>query len=259
MKGIQVYYVLSLILFLAFSCKTDKSQDNSSEPVVKLESAEASKVKTNPVLYDPARVNELLDRSESKGFADGNQGRKDTIIEMIKSLQAYDHVRVGELATASLEKADDEDIKYIYQTSLGFAARSIVWKGGTPGKETSWNEPRNWDKNEVPDEDSRVVIKSMNTGHNAQPVIKDPITVNAVEIHPNAKLVIASTGQLVIDGEYFYSEGISIMGGKLESEGRISLRNIDANSIMKVQPTAVNEKTGEFYSEKYGYSFTVVD
>ena len=112
------------------------------------------------------------------------------------------------------------------------------WIGGTPGKETSWNEPRNWSTNHVPDEFSCVVIKSKNNGHNAQPVLKEEVQVISIEVQTGAQLTITETGHLAIDVTETFSKGMMVFGGRIENSGEISLRNID-EKYTKLNPAIV--------------------
>ena len=114
-------------------------------------------------------------------------------------------------------------------STLVSAQNTIIWLGGTPGKETKWNEAKNWSKHQIPDEDSRVIIKYHNSGHHAQPVITENVVVASIEIQTSAILTILGNGHLLIDGAYAYSEGISIYGGKLMNDGIIKLYNLPNN------------------------------
>lgn len=107
------------------------------------------------------------------------------------------------------------------------AQQTVIWKGGTPGKETSWNEARNWSTYNVPDEDTDVVIKALHTGHHAQPVIDDLVEVRSIELHTGASLTIEVEGRLLIDGEEHYTLGIVNYGGTLFNHGMISLTQIE--------------------------------
>lgn len=111
-------------------------------------------------------------------------------------------------------------------SSLSFAQQVIEWVGGTPGKEQSWNEASNWSTNQVPDEYSIVVIKFKNTGHNAQPIIEQSVHVASIQIHSGALLTIDGGADLLIDGTYTFSEGLSNYGGKIDNAGIINLLNI---------------------------------
>lgn len=112
-------------------------------------------------------------------------------------------------------------------TTLLYTQEVLVWKGGTPGKETSWNEAGNWDKNVVPGEDTHVIIKSLNTGHYAQPEISGKVIVTSIELQSKSLLKINESGTLIIDGTYTYSQGILIFGGRLLNNGTLSFNNVD--------------------------------
>ena len=137
------------------------------------------------------------------------------------------------------------------------AQTSISWKGGTPGRETAWNEPRNWDAHRVPNEWDKVIVKMEYNGHFSQPVIDAAVQVAWLEIHPGAELTITSSGQLTIDGTFTYSEGISIYGGSISSAGEIVFKNIDATFIANLAPSLLEERT-RYFSELHQYEFSVV-
>ena len=137
------------------------------------------------------------------------------------------------------------------------AQNSITWVGGTPGKETKWNEPRNWDSNRVPDENTHVIIQKTNTGHFAQPVVSDLVKVAWIEIRQGAELNIKASGQLIVDGADTYSEGISIHGGKIQSSGRIILKNIEEEFIPDCESVALSKQVN-YYSTLHDFEFSVV-
>lgn len=114
---------------------------------------------------------------------------------------------------------------------------TVIWKGGTPGRETSWNEPRNWSTYQVPDESSQVIIKALHTGHHAQPVINDEIEVASIEVQTGGSLTITKTGKIVIDGVYQYTQGIINRGGSIVNEGQISLIHVDGFQLQNCQIT----------------------
>lgn len=137
------------------------------------------------------------------------------------------------------------------------AQNTLIWEGGTPGKETNWNEPNNWNLNRVPTEDDKVIIKMENKGHFAQPIIKDAVHIAWLEIHSGAKLSIQATGKLIIDGTYHYSEGISMYGGNLDSSGEIIFMGIKPAFIAQLAPLYQRKKI-YFKSELYGYEVCVL-
>lgn len=113
------------------------------------------------------------------------------------------------------------------------AQQTVIWKGGTPGKETSWNEARNWSNYQVPDEDTDVVIKALHTGHHAQPVIDGRVEVRSIELHTGTSLTIKEKGKLLIDGAEDYTLGIVNYGGMLYNDGLIYLTQIEDFSAEK--------------------------
>lgn len=108
-------------------------------------------------------------------------------------------------------------------TSLN-AQTEMIWLGGTPGQETNWNQPKNWSTNQVPSEDDWVIIKSTNSGHNAQPIITTEVTLAGLEIQAGATLTIATKGELTIDGAMTYNHGI-LNFGKITNSGMVSVAN----------------------------------
>lgn len=120
-------------------------------------------------------------------------------------------------------------------TSSVFAQQIVEWKGGTPGNEQSWTEARNWSTNAVPDENSIVVIKYKNTGHNAQPVIQENVHIVSLALHSGSTLNVEEGSELLVDGTYTYSEGISNFGGKLNNQGTLSFINIDHSNLYGIE------------------------
>lgn len=116
-------------------------------------------------------------------------------------------------------------------TSLATAQNRVEWVGGTPGHETSWDTPRNWSTNHVPDEFSLVVIPNKNDGRQSHPIIDHDVKVVSLEIQSGAELIVTESGHLIIDGKDTYSEGLVVFGGNINNTGEISVRNIDAKSI----------------------------
>lgn len=114
-----------------------------------------------------------------------------------------------------------------FVTTISLSQNTFIWTGGTPGKETKWSESGNWSNNQVPDENSFVIIKAMNTGHGAQPVVKERIEAASIEIQAGATLTVTEKGEILIDGSYTYSAGIVSYGGELINQGVINLVNIE--------------------------------
>lgn len=137
------------------------------------------------------------------------------------------------------------------------AQTNIVWKGGTPGQETKWTEPQNWDANRVPGEFDHVVIHAENTGHFSQPVLDGTAQIASVEIGPGAELHIAETGQLVVDGTHTYSEGISIYGGKLVADGIVILKHAVLDRLVETEPVVLKKRV-LYQSTSYDNAVSVV-
>jgi hypothetical protein len=129
-------------------------------------------------------------------------------------------------------------------STIAIAQNTVTWKGGTPGNETNWNESKNWSNNQVPDEFTNIIIKALNTGHFAQPVVSENVEVASIEIQAGAKLTVTESGQILIDGIDTYSEGIVSYGGLLVNEGIINLVNIDGYKADNLQ--AMMEGNGLF-------------
>lgn len=102
-------------------------------------------------------------------------------------------------------------------STVTIAQSTVTWKGGTPGKETSWNEARNWSNNRVPDEFSDVIISDVSTSTFSAPVIKEgTVELNSIMIESNARLTVEAAAKLVI---YGYAEGF--MKDNLQLEGSL--------------------------------------
>ena len=104
-------------------------------------------------------------------------------------------------------------------STVTIAQNTVTWKGGTPGKETSWNEARNWSNNRVPDEFSDVIIPDVSTTTFATPIISEgTVELNSILIESNALLTIEAYANLVIHG---FAEGL--YKDNLDLKGTISL------------------------------------
>lgn len=91
--------------------------------------------------------------------------------------------------------------------TCAFSQKSITWIGGTPGKETNWNEARNWSGHTLPNEFSNVIIPDVSSSTFSYPVIKDGIVeLNSLLVVSSALIVIEPGAELIIDG---YAEGLT--------------------------------------------------
>ncbi len=140
----------------------------------------------------------------------------------------------------------------IFAFNFASAQQTITWKGGTPGNETAWDEPRNWDSNRVPDQNDFVIINFVDNGHYSNPIIDSEVQVAWVQIYTGADLTIAETGKLIVDGAHTYSEGISFYGGNLTAEGQVVLKDIDALDALDVVKL---EEQDIYYSQKFNFAF----
>lgn len=110
-----------------------------------------------------------------------------------------------------------------------FSQQTAEWIGGTPGVESEWFIPSNWNTNRVPDEDTKVVIRGTHSGHLAMPVIWQEAEALQIDIISGGSLTILETGSLSIDGESFYTKGICVFGGELKNFGLIELIHLESN------------------------------
>lgn len=78
------------------------------------------------------------------------------------------------------------------------AQKTVIWKGGTPGRETQWQCPKNWSGNNVPSEFSNVTIPDVSTSGMNYPVLNDVAEINSLRLEGNAVLTITSKGQLTV-------------------------------------------------------------
>jgi len=217
---------------------------------------------TPPPSSSPSSPTSILDliiaNNSNLGFAAQEKGRKDTLMMIAKTLKANNFDDALKMGNKYLDSYGmDREVSFLLSSASQATDNSITWKGGTPGRERDWTEPKNWDANRVPDEDSQVIIKFWNSGHQAQPILKDEVQIASLDIYSNAELVVTPDGKLIIDGEYTYSEGISIYGGKLSNKGEVVIKNIDKEFILKSQPVAT-EKANEYVSELFNYKFVVI-
>lgn len=100
-------------------------------------------------------------------------------------------------------------------STILMAQNTVTWKGGTPGNETSWEEPKNWSNNHVPNEFSNVYIPDVSTSTFSNPTIKDGIIeLNSLQIVSTAKLTIDKMATLIVHGnaDGVYADNVDIKG-----------------------------------------------
>lgn len=101
------------------------------------------------------------------------------------------------------------------------AQKTNHWKGGFPGQENEWNQPRNWSLGFVPDWTCHVMIPDVSAACRPQPVLTSGnVEVQSVIILPGASFTIASDANLWLLGINAF--GVPIQNdGILESKGTI--------------------------------------
>lgn len=135
-------------------------------------------------------------------------------------------------------------------TTYATAQNTIEWIGGAPGYATAWDEPRNWNTNNVPDEFSYVTISSKNGDRTPQPVIDGLVKVKAIEVQFGATLTVTENGYLIIDGTDANSEGLLIYKDNIHNTGTMNLRNfaskyvINDSTILGINTIEKNVRSG---------------
>lgn len=99
----------------------------------------------------------------------------------------------------------------VYGSSL-FAQKTVIWKGGTPGRETQWQCPKNWLGNAVPNEFSDVLIPDISSSGMAYPVVNQVVEINALRLEGNTMLTIAPEGQLTVANDIFVAQAENLKG-----------------------------------------------
>ena len=104
------------------------------------------------------------------------------------------------------------------------ASAQNIWKGGTPGVEQDWNTPQNWSKNRVPDwSDVMVIIPNVETSTGYFPVVKRSVpAIPHLRIESGSKVVIASTGHLMVNGATTHNFGVQNIG-YLHNFGQVTI------------------------------------
>ena len=115
----------------------------------------------------------------------------------------------------------------LFSSSI-FCQQQIHWIGGAPEAPISWENPRNWSSERVPDESDKVFIQFCDNGHYSMPQLSTDAVINEITIYPNASLTITTTATLTVDGTDWYSNGINLLGGKILNHGQVYLYSIDS-------------------------------
>ena len=124
-------------------------------------------------------------------------------------------------------------------STITIAQNTVTWKGGTPGKETSWNEAKNWSNNRVPDEFSDVIIPDVSTSTFSTPVIKEgTIELNSIMIESNAQLTVDVSAKVIV---YSHTEGL--MKDNLQLRGSLIVLDEYAENVLQNIATTGNSKS----------------
>jgi hypothetical protein len=92
-----------------------------------------------------------------------------------------------------------------------FGQTQVIWKGGTPGRETKWECPKNWVGNKLPDEFSNVLIPDIVSSSNSFPELDDAdVSINSLRIEGESILNIRPHGTLTVYAWGFYPHFNSI-------------------------------------------------
>ncbi|MBI5914625.1 MAG: hypothetical protein HY842_04555 [Bacteroidetes bacterium] len=120
-----------------------------------------------------------------------------------------------------------------------------TWKGGSPGRETEWQCPGNWNTNRTPDQFNNVHIPDVSAGSGSFPVIEgDAGSVNALVVAAGAKLMIAPSGSLVVE----WAES-TLVSGDLLNDGRFEVLPVPpASASNHRSKTASATKHQKFWS-----------
>jgi hypothetical protein len=122
-------------------------------------------------------------------------------------------------------------------STITFAQQKVTWEGGTPGKETSWNEPRNWSNNNIPDEFSDVIIPNVSTTTFSNPVIKEgQFELNSIVIESNGHLTVDASAKLII-----YTHQVDLANQNLTLEGKLFVLDEITDSMIVFEQTKSDE------------------
>ena len=80
------------------------------------------------------------------------------------------------------------------------AQTTNVWKGGFPGRETDWNQSRNWSLGKTPDVFDRVIIPDVSASTQKYPIVKEgEIEVLSIDVRTGASLTLLRSARIVAD------------------------------------------------------------
>ncbi len=119
-------------------------------------------------------------------------------------------------------------------STMTVAQNTVTWIGGTPGNETSWDEPKNWSNHHVPNEFSDVYIPDVSTSTFSNPTIKDGvIELNSLQIASTAKLTIEKMAKLIVHGnaDGVYAANVDIKGSFIVWD-EVSDKKVDVKVVL---------------------------
>ena len=124
-------------------------------------------------------------------------------------------------------------------STITIAQNIVTWKGGTPGKETSWYEAKNWSNNRVPDEFSDVIIPDVSTTTFSTPTIKEgTIELNSIMIESSAQLTVETSAKVIA---YGYTEGL--VKDNLQLRGSLIVLDEYSENVLQNIATTGNSKS----------------
>ena len=101
------------------------------------------------------------------------------------------------------------------------AQTTSTWIGGTPGRATDWNCANNWKENNVPDENSQVIIPADRLYY---PVLREEVDpIDALMVQSGAEITLTHSANLTILGSTGRMDGMMLFGN-IENEGTLDLR-----------------------------------
>ena len=138
--------------------------------------------------------------------------------------------------------------------SIQAITAQTVWKGGSPGRENSWNTDSNWSTGRVPTEFDDVIIPDVSCTGNFYPVIDHTLRpVQHLCVESNACVFVEEGGVLVIDGITTFNHGI-LNYGTILNKGRFIVRNTALQAIANENNGNIIDHSGKEHNCQYADS-----
>ena len=116
-----------------------------------------------------------------------------------------------------------------------------VWKGGTPGQEQEWNNPKNWSQNRIPGIDDMVLIPNTESRGGFYPVVNGEAgPIYYLEVQGGATLSVTQNGRLTIDGVGKYEDAILLIG-TIVNHGEIQMSAEKGQTVAGHPESLLNE------------------